>query len=247
MQVIGIIPARYASTRLPGKPLKEIAGQPMIQHVYQQAVAADSLAQVIVATDDQRIYQAVEDFGGQVEMTSKDHQTGTDRLAEVAQNLEAEIIVNIQGDEPLLNPEMIDQAVEPLLEDSTIQMGTLKHKIIDQQEIDSPHIVKVVTDQDDFALYFSRTAIPYPRQETGLDYYKHIGLYVYRRDFLLSYTEMEQTPLEEQESLEQLRVLENGYRIKVVETEYEAIGVDTLEDLERVREIVDSEQLTVDS
>ncbi|MCK8816351.1 3-deoxy-manno-octulosonate cytidylyltransferase [Natroniella sulfidigena] len=235
MQVIGIIPARYASTRLPGKPLKEIVGQPMIQHVYQQAEAADSLDQVIVATDDERIYQAVKEFGGQVEMTSKQHQTGTDRLAEVAQNLEAEIIVNIQGDEPLLNPEMIDQAVEPLLADSTIKMGTLKHKITEQDEIESPHIVKVVTDQDGFALYFSRAAIPYPRQETGMNYYKHIGLYVYRRTFLLNYTEMEQTSLEEQESLEQLRVLENGYRIKVVETEHEAIGVDTPEDLEKVR------------
>ncbi|WP_408955151.1 3-deoxy-manno-octulosonate cytidylyltransferase [Natroniella sp. ANB-PHB2] len=240
MQVTGIIPARYASTRLPGKPLKEIAGQPMIEHVYRQAIAADSLDQVIVATDDQRIYQAVEDFGGQVEMTSKQHQTGTDRLAEVAQNLDTGIIVNVQGDEPLLNPKMIDQAVEPLLDDSTIQMGTLKHKITEQEEIESPHIVKVITDQDGFALYFSRAAIPYPRQATGLNYYKHIGLYVYRRDFLLNYTEMKQTPLEKEESLEQLRVLENGYRIKVVETEYQAIGVDTPEDLERVRRAINN-------
>ncbi|GAB6137338.1 3-deoxy-manno-octulosonate cytidylyltransferase [Halanaerobaculum tunisiense] len=239
MKVVAIIPARYASTRLPGKPLKEIAGQPMIQHVYERTNQANHLDQVIVATDDQRIYNQVADFGGQVRMTSSEHQTGTDRLAEVAQDLEAEIIVNVQGDEPLIRPEMIDQAVQPLVADKTLQMSTLKQLITDQAELKNPNLVKVVTDKNDFALYFSRAPIPYPGQEVKVDYYKHIGLYVYRRNFLLDYANLEPTPLEQQESLEQLRALENGYQIKVVETEHKLVGVDTPQDLEQVRELLE--------
>jgi len=238
MQVVAIIPARYASTRLPGKALKEIAGQPMIEHVYERTAQAERIDRVIVATDDRRIYDTVEDFGGEAKMTSKDHTTGTDRLAEVAKDLTAEVIVNVQGDEPLIVPEMINQAVNPLVADADLKMGTLK-KRIPEEKADNPNLVKVVTDQEGFALYFSRAPIPYPRAGTA-DYYKHIGLYVYRRDFLLHYTNLEPTPLEKEESLEQLRVLENGYRIKVVETEHDCIGVDTPEDLEQVRKAVNS-------
>ncbi|AGB42293.1 3-deoxy-D-manno-octulosonate cytidylyltransferase [Halobacteroides halobius DSM 5150] len=238
MKVIAIIPARYSSTRLPGKPIKKIKGKAMIQHVYERTAQAQNLDQVIVATDDQRIYQVVKDFGGKVEMTSSQHQTGTDRLAEVANDLEADIIVNVQGDEPLIAPEMIDQAVKPLLEDNNLQMGTLKHPIISAEELENPNLVKVVTDKNDFALYFSRAPIPYPHQENDITYYKHIGLYVYRREFLLNYADLPATPLEQQESLEQLRALENGYKIKVVKTEHQSIGVDTKDDLEKVRKIV---------
>ncbi|OCL25607.1 3-deoxy-manno-octulosonate cytidylyltransferase [Orenia metallireducens] len=247
MKVIAIIPARYSSTRLPGKPLKDICGKSMIQRVYEQVKLSTTLDKVIVATDDSRIYDTVKAFGGEVVMTSAEHKTGTDRLAEVAKELSSEIIVNVQGDEPLINPAMIDQAVRPLLEDTSIKMGTLKQRITSQEELESPHVVKVVTDKDDFALYFSRAMIPYPRTDIDNTYYKHIGLYVYRRGFLLDYAKMKATPLEQKESLEQLRVLENGYKIKVVETKHQAIGVDTEEDLEKVREIVDSVRCTVDS
>lgn len=240
MKVTAIIPARYAATRLPGKVLKDICGKTMIQRVYEQVSKANNLDQVIVATDDKRVYQEVESFGGRVEMTSKEHSTGTDRLAEVAKDLDSEIIVNVQGDEPLLNPAMIDQAVQPLLDDIEIKMSTLKHKIEDEEELEDHNAVKVVTDKDDFALYFSRSLIPYPRSEAEMTCYKHIGLYVYRRDFLLDYTNLEPTPLEKKESLEQLRALENGYQIKVVETEHQVIGVDTEEDLRKVRKAVKS-------
>lgn len=237
MKVVAIIPARYASSRLPGKPLKDICGKPMIQLVYERVRLSNTLDRVIVATDDQRIYDVVQAFGGEAKMTAITHKTGTDRLAEVAQELDADIVVNVQGDEPLINPEMIDQAVRPLLEDKSIKMGTLKHKITSKEELESPHVVKVVTDRENFALYFSRSLIPYPRTDIDTTYYKHIGLYVYQKDFLLDYAKMDSTLLEQKESLEQLRALENGYKIKVVETEYKSIGVDTLEDLERVREM----------
>ncbi|MBM7556971.1 3-deoxy-manno-octulosonate cytidylyltransferase [Halanaerobacter jeridensis] len=240
MKVTAIIPARYASSRLPGKVLKDICGKTMIQRVYEQVRKAENLDQVIVATDDQRVYQEVESFGGRVEMTSKEHSTGTDRLAEVAQDLDSDIIVNVQGDEPLLNPKMIDQAVQPLLDDTTVKMSTLKHEITDKAELEDPNSVKVITDKDDFALYFSRSLVPYPRTEEEITFYKHIGLYVYRRKFLLEYTNLEPTPLEKKESLEQLRVLENGYKIKVVETEHQVVGVDTEEDLEKVRRKIKS-------
>ena len=238
MKVTAVIPARYDSSRLPGKVLKDIEGKTMIQRVYEQTAQADNLDRVIVAADDERVYEEVKSFGGAVKMTSQEHSTGTDRIAEVAQNLSADIIVNVQGDEPLLNPAMIDQAVRPLLEDKQVPMSTLKHKIENKSELEDHNAVKVVTDRDDFALYFSRSLVPYPRSETELTFYKHIGLYVYRRDFLLDYTNLAPTPLEEKESLEQLRALENGYKIKVVETDYQVVGVDTEEDLEKVRKKV---------
>lgn len=244
VEVIGIIPARYQSTRFPGKPLADICGKPMIQHVYERARAAAVLDDVLVATDDERIYQAVEGFGGKAVMTSPEHPTGTDRLAEVAAGLTADIIVNIQGDEPLLSPESIEQAVKPLLEDETLVMSTLKLRVEDPEEALDPNVVKVVTDAAGNALYFSRAPIPYPREGTAT-YYKHIGLYVYRRDFLLKFASLPPTPLEQVEKLEQLRALENGYQIRVVETDYAAIGVDTPQDLEKVRKILAREEVSL--
>lgn len=241
MDITAIIPARHASTRLPGKPLLDIAGKPMIQRVYERAKEAELVDRVIVATDDKRILEVVKHFGGEAVMTSASHRSGTDRLAEVAEGLESDIIVNVQGDEPLIEPGMIDEAIRPLMEDSSIVMGSLKAEIRDERELNNPNVVKVVVDRNDFALYFSRYPIPYLRDEplsllTGR--FKHIGLYVYRREFLLRYAGMPQTPLEEAEKLEQLRALENGYRIKVPTTRFQSIGVDTEEDLERVRKIV---------
>lgn len=238
MKIIAIIPARYASSRFPGKALAAIKGKPMIQHVYQQAILAQ-LDRVIIATDDQRIYRYAREFGGEAVMTSVQHRSGTDRIAEVARNLSCDLVVNIQGDEPLIIPEIIEAAIQPFWQEQDLVMGTLKKRITEQREVNDHNVVKVVTDQDDFALYFSRSPIPFRRKQ-ATDYYKHIGLYVYQRDFLLKYAGLPPTPLEKSESLEQLRALENGYRIRVVETEYNPIGVDTPADIDRVERILES-------
>jgi 3-deoxy-manno-octulosonate cytidylyltransferase (CMP-KDO synthetase) len=237
--VIAIIPARFASTRLPGKALADIGGRPMIEHVYRRASAARSVSSVIVATDDERIYRAVAAFGGTAHMTSPRHPSGTDRLAEVAANTACDIIVNVQGDEPLIDPATIDQAVAPLLEDRALEMSTLRHRIDDRTEIENPHLTKVVVDRDQYALYFSRAAIPFLREGgTPAPAWAHIGLYVYRRTTLLRLASLPPSVLERSEALEQLRALENGIRIKVVETVHRSIGVDTPEDLERVRRLM---------
>ncbi len=246
MRTTVIIPARYASTRFPGKPLAEICGKPMIQWVYERSSLCTSVDRVIVATDDERIADAVCRFGGEVAMTRADHPTGTDRLAEVAESLETDLVVNVQGDEPLIEPAMIDAAVQPLLTDNSIPMGTLQAPLGSLEEYLNPNVVKVVTDQHDFALYFSRAPIPYPRDHAAqlevcwptLPVAKHVGLYVYRRDFLLHYQSLVETPLEQSEKLEQLRVLEHGYKIKVAETPMTVQGVDTPEDLQRVQAIL---------
>ena len=246
MGVTVVIPARYASTRFPGKPLADLCGKPMIQWVYERSALCESVNRVIVATDDDRIASAVESFGGDVVMTRADHPTGTDRLAEVAAGLQDELIVNVQGDEPLIDPAMIQAAVAPLLADSSIPMGTLKTPLTSIEEYRNPNVVKVVTDRQGFALYFSRASIPYPRDFfAGLEHRwhelataKHIGLYVYRREFLLQYPYLQATPLETQECLEQLRALEHGYRIRVAETNLVGQGVDTPEDLERVKQLL---------
>lgn len=246
MGVTVVIPARYASTRFPGKPLADLCGKPMIQWVYERSALCESVGRVIVATDDDRIARAVESFGGDVVMTRADHPTGTDRLAEVAAALEDELIVNVQGDEPLIDPAMIQAAVAPLLADSSIPMGTLKTPLTSLEEYRNPNVVKVVTDLQGFALYFSRAPIPCPRDfSDGLEQRwhelataKHIGLYVYRREFLLQYPHLQATPLETQECLEQLRALEHGYRIRVAETQLVGQGVDTPEDLERVKQLL---------
>ncbi len=248
MYVVAIIPARYASTRLNGKPLLNIDGKPMIQWVYERAKKAKLTDDVIAATDDKRVFDAVRYFGGKAVMTSPEHRTGTDRIAEAADGLNVDIIVNVQGDEPLIKPEMIDAAIRPMTNDSEIVVATLKTKIKDEKDLNNPNVVKVVTDKNDFALYFSRLPVPYHRDEwkdlkhltvhdSRFTVFKHIGLYVYRKDFLLKFARMKPTSLEEAEKLEQLRVLENGYKIKVVETKHDSIGVDTEEDLERVRKI----------
>ncbi|OGP08541.1 MAG: 3-deoxy-manno-octulosonate cytidylyltransferase [Deltaproteobacteria bacterium RIFCSPLOWO2_12_FULL_43_16] len=248
-KVIAIIPARYGSTRLDGKPLLDIAGKPMVEWVYERAKKAKLINDVIVATDDKRIFDAVKGFHGKAVMTSASHKSGMDRLAEAAANIKCDIVVNVQGDEPLIESEMIDEAIRPMVDDSEVYMATLKTKILDAEELNSPNVVKVVTDRNNFALYFSRLPIPYHRDEwkdpkhltihgSRFTVFKHIGLYVYRKDFLLKFARMKPTLLEEAEKLEQLRVLENGYKIKVVETKYNSIGVDTKEDLEKVRKIV---------
>jgi len=237
LRILGVIPARYSSRRFPGKALAPLLGKPVIQHVYERASRAKLLDRLVIATDDERIRQVAEGFGAEVRMTRSDHPSGTDRTAEVAAQEAADIVVNIQGDEPLIDPAAIDQAVQALLDHPLIPMGTLKKKIEDPDEIYNPNVVKVVTSRHGEALYFSRAPIPYhPSAEA--EYFKHIGLYVYRREFLLDYPNLPIGPLERTERLEQLRALENGYRIYVAETDYESVGVDTPEDLLRIEKLL---------
>ncbi len=236
-----VIPARYGSTRLEAKPLKDILGKTMIQRVYEAARGASLVDMAVVATDDERIFSAVEAFGGRAVMTSNRHKSGTDRVAEAALKIDAGVIVNLQGDEPLMKPRMIDAAIRPMLDDPSMDISTIKTGMRDMSEYGDPNAVKVVTDKDGYALYFSRSPLPYARasfEDAGLRPYKHIGLYAFRKDFLLSFSKLPQTPLEKAECLEQLRALENGFRIKVVEVDYNPVAVDTAEDLERVREIL---------
>ncbi len=237
--ILAVIPARYASSRFPGKALARLDSRTMLEHVYERVSMARYLGSVIIATDDERIYREARRFGARVQMTRGDHVSGTDRVAEVASAFEkVDLVVNIQGDEPLIDPAAIDAAVLPLLEEPAIPMGTLKKKIEDPREVSDPNVVKVVTDRFQNAIYFSRSTIPYPRESgDAVTHYKHIGLYVYKRDFLLRYSGFEVGPLEQAERLEQLRALENGFKIRVVETDYESLGVDTPADLERVEEL----------
>ncbi len=243
MTVEAFIPARYASTRLHGKPLADIGGKPMIEWVCERATNASLVEAVTVATDDERIFKVVTAFGGRAVMTSDRHRSGTDRIAEAAAKSAADIIVNVQGDEPLIEPDMIDAAIRPMLEDPDLLMCTLKTPIEVEEEYLSPHSVKVVTDSSGYALYFSRSPIPnhkaFGDAYATVEPFKHIGLYVYRRDFLLKLASLSQTPLERIEKLEQLRALENGYRIRVVETPFSPISVDTEEDLLKVRHLVE--------
>ena len=246
MKFLGVIPSRYASTRLEGKPLKDICGHTMVEWVYKRA-SKSKLDGVVVATDDERIVDEVKSFGGNVILTRKDHINGTSRIAEVCETyIDYDVIVNIQGDEPLIEPDMINSIIDSFIEDNTIPMSTLKYKLTDMAEIENPNAVKVVTDKNDFAIYFSRSIIPYPRNLNMDNYYKHVGIYGYKRDFVMEYAKMASTPLELSESLEQLRVLENGYKIKVLETPYKIIGVDTQEELERVREYITKNGLVID-
>lgn len=242
-----IIPARYRSKRLPGKPLADICGHPMIEHVYRRAAAASSIRTVLVATDDGRIRDAVVAFGGKVVMTASTHETGTDRLAEVARDLTCDLIVNVQGDEPLIEPQTIDLAVSAFKGETnmSLSIATLRCAITDPGEFRSPHVVKVVVDRSGHALYFSRAPIPHletipstASPQAPILGYKHVGLYVYRRDVLLRLAALKPTRLERAESLEQLRALENGYRIRTLETSHYPIGVDTPLELERVRSLM---------
>jgi 3-deoxy-manno-octulosonate cytidylyltransferase (CMP-KDO synthetase) len=240
LTIVAIIPARYASTRLPGKALADIDGRPMIEHVYRRVSAARGLSEVIVATDDVRIATRVRDFGGTVRMTKSTHATGTDRLAEVAASLDCDVVVNVQGDEPLVDPRAIDELVAPFTTDPAVQMTTLFRRIQDPSELNNPNITKIVVDRAGFALYFSRAPIPFIRDPRGgwPPLYGHIGLYAYRRSTLLVLASLDPTPLERAESLEQLRALEHGIRIKAVETQYESFSVDTPDDLEQVRRLM---------
>jgi 3-deoxy-manno-octulosonate cytidylyltransferase (CMP-KDO synthetase) len=238
-RIVAIIPARYRSTRLPGKPLALIDTKTMVEHVYRRVELARGVDAVLVATDDERIAKAVAEFGGTAVMTSETHATGTDRLAEVARALEGEIVVNVQGDEPLIAPEAIDAAIRPLLDQPSERIGTLRRRIDDPADLDNPSVVKVVVDVEGYALYFSRASIPFLRPGlTPPVAWRHLGLYAYRRSVLLALAALPQTPLERSEGLEQLRGLEHGYRIRTVETTADTIGVDTPEDLERVRQLV---------
>ncbi len=246
--VVGIIPARYASVRFPGKVLALLWGKPIVQHVYERTKQAKTLSDVIVATDDERVKSVVESFGGKCVMTSPDHPSGTDRIAEVARQIDCDVAVNIQGDEPLIAPEAIDAAVQPFLSDPTLKMTTLATPIADEHEYTNPNVVKVVVDRDGFALYFSRSPLPFFRPKGKMSEkpsfsvpenalvrpLRHIGLYAYRREFLLQFAKWSPTDLERTEGLEQLRALEHGIRIKVVVTPYRSVGVDTPEDLERL-------------
>jgi 3-deoxy-manno-octulosonate cytidylyltransferase (CMP-KDO synthetase) len=240
LQIVAVIPARFASSRFPGKALADLDGRPMIEHVYERAARSRAVSRVIVATDDLRIADAVTRFGGEVRLTRADHPSGTDRLAEVAASLDCDVVVNVQGDEPLIDPAAIDEAVAPLVSDSGVHVTTLYRRITDPAELKNPNVVKVALDRAGFALYFSRAPIPFVRnpREGWPPFYRHIGLYAYRRSALLVLAALEPTPLERAESLEQLRALEHGIRIKAVETAYDSIGVDTPEDLEHVRRLL---------
>jgi 3-deoxy-manno-octulosonate cytidylyltransferase (CMP-KDO synthetase) len=243
-KILGVIPARYASSRFPGKSLAKIDSRTMLEHVYERASMARYLGPIVIATDDERISDAARGFGARVKMTRADHVSGTDRVAEIASGFEdVDLVVNVQGDEPLIDPGAIDAAILPLLEESAIPMGTLKKKIEDPREVADPNVVKVVTDRFENAIYFSRSAIPHAQSAAAR--YKHLGLYVYRRNFLLKYSDLPVGPLERAEGLEQLRALENGFKIRVVETDYESLGVDTPDDLERVRELFRAAEASV--
>lgn len=244
-RVVAIIPARYGSQRLPAKPLADICGKPMVQHVYERATKATLVNAVLVATDDERIASVVRGFGGHAVITPESIQTGTDRIAYVAGSLpDADIVVNVQGDEPIIEPAMIDEAIGPLVHDASINVGTLVRRIENTDDLTNPGIVKVALDREGNGLYFSRAPIPFGRDlalNVWLEhntYYKHIGLYVFRREFLRTFTTMAQTPLERSEKLEQLRILENGYRIRCTVTAFDSVPIDTQEDLEKVRAIV---------
>lgn len=247
-KVAGIIPARYGSSRLPGKPLKDIAGKSMVQRVYERCTEAALLDYVVVATDDTRIVEAVEAFGGQAVMTKVDHLSGTDRLAEAAGKIDADIIVNIQGDQPFVDPVMIGEGVQPLLDDPTLEIATLMYPISRPEDLADPGVVKVVTDYSGNALYFSRSLIPYPREPVEHGVYEHVGLYVYRKDTLLRLALLEPTLLERVEALEQLRWLQHGIRIHVAETKcadqaFSGLSVDTAEDLARASALAEERGL----
>jgi len=235
-RVAVVIPARYGSTRLPGKPLARIDGRPLIWYVWEKATRARTVRRVVVATDDERIASAVRGFGGEALLTSPDCASGTDRVAEAARGLSEEIVVNLQGDEPMMDPSVIDAVAGPLAADPALLMTTAAVVLDDPAQYESPQVVKVVVDARGDALYFSRAPVPRYRDTPRGPYRKHLGIYGYRRDFLLRLGDLPPSPLERAEKLEQLRVLENGFRIRVVDVEHDPVGVDTPEDLEAVRE-----------
>lgn len=244
-KVVVVIPARYASTRLPGKPMVPLAGKPMVQRVYERAKLAQTVQRVLVATDDQRIMDAVQAFGGEARMTRADHRSGTERIAEVAAREPGDIFVNVQGDEPLIDPVAIDTAVGALLEEPPAQIATVATAIRHAGDIMDPNVVKTVVDFDGYALYFSRAPIPWLRdaqQKLHVKYWKHLGLYVFQRDALLEYPTLPHGELEVIEQLEQLRWMENGWRIRVAEVAQDAVSVDVAEDVARVEKLLKEEK-----
>jgi 3-deoxy-manno-octulosonate cytidylyltransferase (CMP-KDO synthetase) len=247
MKIFALIPARYGSTRFPGKPLALISGKPMIQHVYQCAASCPDISDVWVTTDDERISQCINDFGGKAIITNPDHCSGTDRIAEAAQKLEIQdddLIVNIQGDQPLFQPSVISDLIAPFRGNRDIRMGTLKFGITQKHDVENPNVVKVVTDHDDFAIYFSRYPIPFFRDSKSPTFhYKHIGIYAYRKDFLIAFSRLPEGRLEAAESLEQLRALENGFKIKVVETKSNSLEVDRPDDIKKIEKEMERSSL----
>ena len=244
MKIIGAIPARWGSTRFEGKVLADINGRPMIQHVWQRAKQSRLLEDVFIICDDERIFDAAQIFGARVVMSSPEHPSGTERIAHAMRHSAADIIVNIQGDEPLIQPQVIDALAQALVHDAAAVMATVIKVIKHEDDVHNPNVVKVVIDQQQNALYFSRSPIPYNRDKktfNNLTYYKHLGLYAYRRDFLCRFKDLPLSQLEQTEKLEQLRVLESGYKIKTILTDYETIGVDVPEDLNRVLELMNKE------
>ncbi len=243
-KVIVVIPARYASTRLPGKPLVPLAGKPMVQHVYERAKRAQTVHRVMVATDDQRIMDAVTAFGGEARMTRSDHRTGTERIAEVAVHEAGDVFDNVQGEEPLIDPVAIDTAVGALLEEPPAQISTVATLIRHAGDIMDPNVVKTVLDFDGNALYFSRAPIPWIRdtqQKVHVNYWKHLGLYVFQREALMEFPTLPQGELEKIEQLEQLRWLENGWKIRVAEVAHDAVSVDVPEDVARVEKLMEKQ------
>ena len=243
MKILAVIPARYESSRFPGKPLVDLHGKPMIQHVYERVQQVPSVGQVLVATDDERIINAVRAFGGQACMTSPDHPTGTDRIVEVIQNQPCEWVLNVQGDEPTIAPDVLETLIQRALADGSCPMATLVFRSDDPNTWRDPHVVKAILAQNQRALYFSRSPVPYVRDHVFRGCWKHFGVYLYRRDFLLEFANWPTTPLEQQEQLEQLRVLENGYSILCVESPVDSIGVDVPEDLTHVAQLVATEMI----
>jgi 3-deoxy-manno-octulosonate cytidylyltransferase (CMP-KDO synthetase) len=253
-RVVVIIPARYNATRFPGKPLVLLKGKPLIQHVYEHASRASLVNSILVATDDRRIFDTVANFGGRVVMTAGSHKSGTDRIAEAAAHIECDYVINVQGDEPFIEPQMIDDVIDLLYNDDNVAISTLARRVTDVNEIFSPHVVKVVMDDEGFALYFSRSPIPYHRDEflklrvmshelqvekinpRNLEFYKHIGIYGYRKEALIKFSSLKQCSLEKIEKLEQLRALNAGMKIKVKETQFDTFGIDTKEDLRKAEE-----------
>ncbi len=243
-RILGVIPSRFASTRLAGKPLLDICGKPMVEHVYRRAVASGVFFRVVIATDDERIYNAAEKFGADVIMTSAEHPDGSSRVAEVARSIEADYVINIQGDEPMLDPRMLRELAEGIVSDPGADSATVCVPITNDKDFSNPNIVKVVTDQRGRALYFSRSPIPFRRNDTGCPIWEHLGIYAFTKEFLLKFVELPPTPLMQQESLEQLRILEHGYTMVVIATKYPSLGpnVNTEEDLQTVRNIVAEEK-----
>ncbi len=239
METVCVIPARYKSERFEGKVLVSLFGKPVVQWVWEKAVASQTIDEVIIATDDKKVFEACKKFGAKVQMTSPHHFSGTDRVCEVVSALECEIVINLQGDEPLIQPQALDELVLELKKDKNLQVCTLVKKIETERELEDPNIVKVVVDRHNFGLYFSRAKIPYIRNKNApCVFYKHIGVYGFKRDFLFTFKNLSKARLERIEGLEQLRILEAGFKIKTIEIDFDTISVDTPQDLERVKEFI---------